>query len=177
MLKRIFAGLSKNVQARAYANKNLTGLLKNYSIQRYFSVSRSQKLPFEKHREIKEFLRVVYRRLEKPSKEYTELSKMFLQSGEIDPSKLEETRKKMDEISNQHAIFEQLHNLLTSLEELHKMKKETKETELETIEILEEEIENAEDLLQETEEKAIELLVPPAQYDDCNAINIEIRPG
>ena len=177
MFKSIYALLNKKVQAKAFSNKNFPGLLKASNIQRYFSKSSTIKLPFEKHRNIKDFVRVVYRRLEKPSQEYNELSKVFLQSGEIDPAKLEEARKKMEGLSNHHMIFEQLHNLLTSLEELQKMKKETSETDLETIELLNEEIENAEDLLIETEEKAVQLLVPPDQYDDCNNINIEIRPG
>jgi protein subunit release factor A len=83
----------------------------------------------------------------------------------------------MAAVEQEHTVFEQYHNILTSLEELKKMKSETPPKDMETHELLEEEIENSQELLQEAEEKAIELLVPPDKYDDCNLINIEIRPG
>ena len=151
---------------------------KNFFLKRGFAAfSRTQKLPFESHSEVKEFRRVLYRKLEEHNKVYSENAQLFLKSGELEPAKLEEARVKMAEVEQHHTAFEQLHNLLTGMEEIQKMKKETPEKDIETHELLDEEMENSEDLLEEVEAKAIELLVPPDQYDDCNSINIEIRPG
>jgi len=152
-------------------------LLSRYLKRGFAKVSKTEKLPFEKHHEIRDFQRVVYRKLDEHNKVYTENAALFLKSGELEPAKLEEARVKMAAVEQQHTVFEQYHNILTSLEELKKMKSETPPKDMETHELLEEEIENSEELLHEAEEKAIELLVPPDKYDDCNLINIEIRPG
>ena len=145
--------------------------------QRYFASYKNQKLPFEKYREVKELFRTIYHKLEKPSSEYNEFSKLFMSTSPVDPSKLEETRIKMHENLQHHTIFQELHNILSSLEEIAKMKKESPDTDLETQDLLDEETENFEAMLEEVQVKAVDLLVPADIYDSYNSINIEIRPG
>ena len=71
-----------------------------------------------------------------------------------------------------------MHNAILSLEDLYKMKKEADvNNDKETREFVNEEIENFLELLKETEDTAIDILIPKDKYDDVPTVDIEIRPG
>ena len=88
-----------------------THFLSQYVKRGFAKFSKTEKLPFENHHEIRDFQRVVYRKLEEHNKLYSENAALFLKSGELEPAKLEEARVKMAEVEQQHQVFEQYHNI------------------------------------------------------------------
>lgn len=181
MFKTVCRVLTKDI---SFSSRQITlpfpphTLLRNAQFKRFFSSSlKDTKLSFEKYSEFTPLQRTLHHRLSRASQEYLQLAKVFMNNETEDPKKLEETRLRMEELNSSHQVFEQLHNLLVSVEDISKMKKDPSSQDKDSQDLLNEELENCEALLEEIEESAVELLIPPEKYDKCSSINIEIRPG
>lgn len=118
-----------------------------------------------------------YKRLKNLSDEYTNLSNILMKENHgLPPQELEKTRRRSEDILAHYEAFQEYNALLKGLDDLHKMKNEAKDDK-ETIEFAEEEISNYQEKIEEIEERIIQLLIPAEEYDDCDAIKLEIRAG
>lgn len=163
MLKNIFRNIN-------YLSKSPK--FYGYAVERYFS----NEAVF-KNFEMKDMTKTFYKRLKILSEEYAKLAKILMKENQgISPQELEKTRRRSEDILAQHDAFQEYDALLKGLDDLHKMKNEAKDDK-ETFDFAEEEIANYEEKIEELEERIVQLLVPAEEYDDCEAIKLEIRAG
>lgn len=163
MLKNIIRNLNHlRKSQRHYGN----------AFERYFSNQ-----TIFKNFEMKDMTKTFYKRLKNLSEEYSILSSQLMKENQgMAPQELEKLRRRSEEILAQHEAFQEYDALLKGLDDLHKMKNEAK-GDKETLEFAEEEIATYEEKIQEIEERIVQLLVPPEEYDDCEAIKLEVRAG
>jgi protein subunit release factor A len=127
--------------------------------------------------EIKDLTKTLYVKLQKADDEFNQLTEKLLKHNTtMSTDELSFIRTRTEEINQHHEIFLQLKDCLKTMQDLINMKKEAV-GDKETLDFLESEMKRYEETLGELEEKAIEILIPPEEYDDRTSIKLEIRAG
>ena len=127
--------------------------------------------------ELKDLTKTLYTKLQKLDQEYNQLTEKLLKHNtELSAEELAYIRKRTEEINQHHDAFSEYKDYLKTMQDLLNMKKEAT-GDKETLDFLQDEMKKYEEKLQELDERAIDLLIAPEEYDDRNAAKLEIRAG
>lgn len=145
-------------------------------IKNVFQFSTVKKPLNSKETLIKPLWRNIYKKLQVYQDEKENLLKKLNQESDSIPSRSKEAyRIRINDLEPISALFDKYQNIFSGIDELDEMGKSSPDKE--TIQFINEETENYKELLVELEEKAIDFLIPKDRFDECQSINLEIRPG